>query len=192
MSIIHEALKKVQSNKAESKTLKQEPKPDSSVPVAKIAPLSPSQTESQTAMSDASAGKKPPTFMGITMWSFVIFALCSFTFYNLYQFIIHTTEMAVTKYSSASVHPFPAQNSTAPATPIVVTAESPKPIKIKKGEILLSGIVMMDGKDFALINKEFYEVGETVEGAKITKITDDGIEILQRGKARTIKVIRPE
>ena len=50
----------------------------------------------------------------------------------------------------------------------------------------------MDGKNFALINKEFYEAGEKVEGATITKISDDSIDILQKGKTRTIKVIRPE
>ena len=91
--------------------------------------------------------------------------------------------------------PTPNTPNTAAHTDLIVSLPMTEPVaapKIKKGEILLSGIVLMDGKNFALVNKEFYEVGEKVEGATITKITSDSIEILQKGKTRTIKVIRPE
>ena len=172
MSIIHEALKKVQSNRSETKTLK-----DPAVPSAPVAAAPKPMA--------AHAQKKPPTVTHLALWCLLIVGVCGFTFYNLYQFIMRTTEMAVAKYPAQTVSVSAPVAAPAP----VVQA---KPVPVKKGEILLSGIVLMDGKNFALINKEFYEVGETVEGATITKITVDSVEVLQKGKTRTIKVIRPD
>jgi type II secretory pathway component PulC len=184
MSIIHEALKKVQSSQSENKTLK-DPTATSSVhseltPVSNIKVVAPSV-------------KNPPTVITLALWSILIVGVCGFTFYNLYELKNRKSEMAATPYSPTLAQT-PLTQTTVVATQLPLIEQAPvvAPVKIKKGEILLSGIVIMDGKNFALVNKEFYEVGEKVEGATITKITSDSIEILQKGKTRTIKVIRPE
>ncbi len=180
MSIIHEALKKVQSNRSETKTLKDQAPPAT----AKSTPL-------PTGKATAPATPKPATLLGSSLWAAVIIILCGFTFYNLYELKTRKNELLAAKVPPVIEQALPAPITNAVVvTPIV--PPPPPPVKPKKGEILLSGIVLMDGKNFALINKEFYEVGEKVEGATITKITDDSIDILQKGKTRTIKVIRPE
>lgn len=160
MSIIHEALKKVQSNRSESPSIINKP------------------------ADDGKTFQKPTAFV-LLLWGSVIFILVGLTFYNLYEYTHRIKEMSSTKFyvPATTVSPMTA---AAPALAPGVSAP-----EAKKGELVLSGIVEMDGKSFALINKEFYEVGESVEGAKITKITPDSIEILQKGKTRTIKVLRP-
>lgn len=165
MSIIHEALKKVQSNRSESPSIINKP-------------------------ADNGKTFQKPTVFALLLWGSVIFILLGLTFYNLYEYTRRIKEMSATKFyvpvssrSATTVSPL-----TTPAPALAPSVSTPEP---KKGELILSGIVEMDGKSFALINKEFYEVGESVEGAKITKITPDSIEILQKGKTRTIKVLRP-
>lgn len=164
MSIIHEALKKVQSNRSEN------PSPTNK-PVAVEKPF-----------------QKPNAF-ALLLWGFTTFILVSLTFYNLYEYTRRTKEMSMTKFYVPASRP--ATLASAPDVATSALAPSVSAPEPKKGELVLSGIVEMDGKSFALINKEFYEVGESVEGAKITKITPDSIEILQKGKTRTIKVLRP-
>ncbi len=162
MSIIHEALKKAQL----------------------------SQPENKIHISKAPLTTENPSANNSVFWSCIILILCLATFYNLYQYVHRVNEIAATKFhdtkltiASSTITPLPVPIA------VVKTLKPPQP---QKGEIILSGIVEMDKKSFALINNEFYETGEMVQGAKITKITTDSIEILQKGQARTIKVLRPE
>jgi len=64
-----------------------------------------------------------------------------------------------------------------------------KPSKsYKPGELELSGTMMMDDKQVALINGEIYELGETVKGYQITGITLKNIELMKDGKKTQIDV----
>lgn len=193
MSIIHEALKKVQSNRTETQSVKDSvtlPVTNANRPAT---PLSNTKFTTKTP-----AARKPLTY-NILLWCFLILAISAVTFYNLYDFTVRTTEMSKANFASASVQPLTSQARHIPNTPAtqIITPELPEPIasqppQPQKGEILLTGIVFMDGKNFALINNEFYETGETVEDATITKITTDSVDIIQKGLSRTIKVLRPK
>ena len=67
----------------------------------------------------------------------------------------------------------------------IVARETAKIIKppekkqtYQKGELFLNGTMEMQGKTVALINDGIYEVGDTVDGKKITDIRMDGVELL--------------
>ncbi len=48
----------------------------------------------------------------------------------------------------------------------------------EKNELFLNGTMQMEGKTIALINDQIYEVGDSVNGKKITDIRLDGVELL--------------
>lgn len=158
MSIIHEALKKVQSDRSEN------------IPVLKPPP---GQTKTLP----------EPSGISIWLWAFLTTSLGAIGVYNFYQYTLITRQMATTKFYA----------SQAVVTPLAVEkpAVTPKPPQAKKDDLVLFGVVEMDGKNYALINNEFYEAGEKAAGRTITKITTDSIEILEKGKTKTIKVLRP-
>lgn len=186
MSIIHEALKKVQSQRSENTSAQ-----NNITPAQKRAPAE--SSISDTALNARPAIPKNLSTINKLLWSFLLFILLGFTFYNLYEYNVRITEIALTNSAITPVQP-PADkitDSTHPPETTVPITRIPTPSQPKKGELILSGVVEMDGKNFALINNEFYETGETVEGVKITRITTDSIDILQRNKHRTIKILRP-
>lgn len=150
MSIIHEALKKVQSNRSENK-----PQPQKSKSISRII---------------------------VALGAVLILIICGISGYQVIKLANRNSDTLAPVITNATI-------STSPTLPVV---NLPPPSRTKRGQIFLTGIVIMDGRNFALINDEFYEEGEKVEGAKITKITDDSVDILQKGKTRTIKVIRPD
>ncbi|MCB9772582.1 MAG: hypothetical protein H6754_08550 [Candidatus Omnitrophica bacterium] len=193
MSIIHEALKKVQSNRSETQSDKDTLTPPVKIQSRPAAPL-PKPAPTPTTV----VARKPFTY-NIFVWCFLILAISAVTFYNLYDFTVRTAGMSKTNFASTSIQPFPSQPSHTPNTPATQTITPqipapivPQPLQPQKGEILLTGIVFMDGKNFALINNEFYETGEMVEDGTITKITTDSVDITQNGLPRTIKVLRPK
>ena len=170
MSIIHEALKKVQSNQPDNKNIFiKPPTPKSSVPCA-----------SPKNILTAQKPMRRPLFL--LTGGLVLAALSGFSAYNLYLLSLSKSLVPTTNSNLVASGLPGAQRPNATITP-----KAPP-----KNELILSGIVQMDGKDFALINKEFYETGELVGEAKITKITAESIEILQNGKTQTIKVLRPQ
>ncbi len=159
MSIIHEALKKVQSNRSENTSIV-------------------NKTTANTTISPKQSN------LSMHWWILLVSALAGITIYNLYEYTLTSREMAITKFSAGQL---PVLSSET-----LGTTSLPKPPQPKKDELILSGVVEMDGKNFALINNEFYETGEKVSGRTITKITTDSIEVLEKGKTRTIKVLRPD
>ena len=54
--------------------------------------------------------------------------------------------------------------------------------------IALQGIMTRDDKQVALINDEIYEVGESVKGRKIIDIALDNVQILDHRKVKTLYV----
>lgn len=183
MSIIHDALKKVQSKRSENTTVQKK-----FAPVAKQPPTD--SIIADTALKPRLTVPQNSWAINRLLWSLLFVILLGFTFYNLYEYNVRTTEIAIA-HSSAQSLLDKNTNSIQPSVTPVAVAHTPTPPQPKKGELILSGVVEMDGKNFALINNEFYETGETVEGAKITRITTDSINILQKNKHRTIKILRP-
>ncbi len=178
MSIIHEALKKVQSNRAEKPISDDNSSPIKNPPLLK-----------NNLFVGNSTTSTPPRAKNINsiLWGWFIFALLFVTFYNLYEYRKQIEEAAKTKFSAQNLSE-PQPTKTTP----VLTSTLPTAVQPRKGEIILSGIVQMDDKDFALINNKFYEAGEVVDDALIKKITSDSVEIIQKEKTRIIKVLRPE
>lgn len=64
----------------------------------------------------------------------------------------------------------------------------PKKRTYKPGELVLNGTSLIDGKRVALINDEIYEVGETINGNKITSINLNRVELRNNEKTITLKV----
>jgi hypothetical protein len=186
MSIIHEALKKVQSERSENTKTQ-----NNITPTPKQAPAD--SIISSAALKTPAAVIKNFWTINKLLWALLLVILLGFTFYNLFAYNVRTTENAIASSAVASIKPPATANiaSIHPSTTTVPIARTPMPPQAKKGELILSGVVEMDGKNFALINNEFYETGETVEGARITRITNDSIDILQKNKERTIKILRP-
>lgn len=54
--------------------------------------------------------------------------------------------------------------------------------------IVIQGIMARDDKNVALINNEIYEVGQTIQGRKIISISADSIQVSHRGKIKTLQV----
>ncbi|MDP2653890.1 MAG: hypothetical protein Q8Q08_07660 [Candidatus Omnitrophota bacterium] len=54
--------------------------------------------------------------------------------------------------------------------------------------IVIKGIMAMGDRNVLLINDEVYEVGDSVQGKKIVKISLDRVEFLDRGRVRTFRV----
>ena len=55
-------------------------------------------------------------------------------------------------------------------------------------QIVIQGIMTKDEKNMALINDKIYEEGQTVMGKEIVSISLDSVQIKDRGKIKTLKV----
>ncbi|MCK5260093.1 MAG: hypothetical protein KAJ70_03440 [Candidatus Omnitrophica bacterium] len=64
----------------------------------------------------------------------------------------------------------------------------PKKRTYKPGELVLNGTSIIDGKRVALINDEIYEIGETINGKKVTNINLNQIELSDNEKIITLRV----
>jgi len=64
----------------------------------------------------------------------------------------------------------------------------PKKRKYKPGELILNGLSIIDGRRVALINDKIYEIGETIDGKKISSIGLNQVELRDDQKIITIKV----
>lgn len=196
MSIIHEALKKVQSNRSQNN--KEEillPKP----------PLQPAESASVQKIETPAVGpsakipaKKFP--FDLIVWGVVLTTLIGFLFFNLQEFMNRLTEIAAFNAApkpAATVIVVPPVTPSVAISPPVATVEAPPPApptppappKRQKGELVLYGITFMDGKEFALINDGIYQVGDDVEGAKIDRITNQSVIVTQKGKTKILKVL---
>jgi len=216
MSIIHEALKKVQSNRSQSKAPRSEiPTEDHTTQIfAEDGLLSrdkddvivpapePRSTERKPAKRTADPLPRPVAAntsvtaqkkafpLDIFLWSLLIAALGGFAFFNLQEF---TARIAVDRPAPAAVIPATPSETPAIAAPPVAAVAPAKAVpdvpKRQKGEVVLYGITVMDGKQFALINDGIYEVGDIVDGAEVTRITAQSVVVNQKGKTKILKVL---
>ncbi len=64
----------------------------------------------------------------------------------------------------------------------------PKTRVYKAGDLVLNGISLINGTKVALINDEIYQIGDTVNNKKITRIDRDTVELRNDEKIFTIKI----
>ncbi|MCK4882309.1 MAG: hypothetical protein KAS92_04730 [Candidatus Omnitrophica bacterium] len=69
-----------------------------------------------------------------------------------------------------------------------IAKRTPKKRTYKPGELVLNGTSLIDGKRVALINDEIYEIGETINGKKITSINLNQIKLSDNEKIITLRV----
>lgn len=177
MSIIHEALKKVQSDRLQNKeapaVLKEPEQPVTpAAPPVRPAPIS---TPERPQGPSPAVSKRSPVERFV--WSALIVSLAGFTFFNLAEL----TEQTVSTTQSATPS-LPSALQQAASTDLAASSRR------QKDNLILSGITLMDGKKFALINNGIYEVGDEVEDAVVTRITDKSVIVSQKGKTRILKV----
>ncbi len=184
MSIIHDALKKAQTN------LEKETGKSFSITDDKLY-----QTESIETLSKNISANNPAPIKSNPTKKILITGI----------FITILITVGSTLYSLWS------PNNTSLSIPTIVQINPPEPIRqIKKvthksttqpltpkiirkpvstAQILINGTMLMGGKHVALINGEIYEIGETVQNQKITNITLKNIEITNSlGEVTTLSV----
>jgi type II secretory pathway component PulC len=63
-------------------------------------------------------------------------------------------------------------------SPVVLPAKA-VPVEVKKvrPELTLNGVVVSPGQSYALINNKIIEQGETIEGLKVIRISNDNVEL---------------
>ena len=196
MSIINDALKKVQANMEQK----------NSIPFNKSTPPPPSQnpsgdfTQNRNQFTNAqvippapslSSIQKParPRIKQTILWSSVAFI----------WIILIPAMMLFFKKGNLK---FPAVRlSSTTGSAKTVKKSSPKKIKsiinpvtlMQKKEddaLKLTGILAMNNGRVALINSEIYEVGDTIKGARVSKIADDYVEIVKDGQLGILKIRR--
>ena len=186
MSIINDALKKVQQNIGNSgkKSSTETPFPlnqDTLPPPVRIPKsLFGKQSNTNLATKPLSVAEKAQsnssTIAAVAViseqrkYQKILVTLCGLICVTLICLIFYLF------YVFSTTHPNP--NPAAPA----VAAKPAKPID----PIVLQGIMVRDNKNVALINDEIYEVGESVKGRKILNIDEDKVQILDHRKVRTL------
>ncbi len=186
MSIIHDALKKVQDKNAREAHAK-----------------SPAPTPPPAAQTTTSAAVTRPDrenrlvilLLGTLIIGILIFAIIT----NMpkrptEQVIITASQIPITNRQPVPQLP-PAQK------PLAATAPAPAPLPAQPkaspedpfAMLRVEGIMDMGGeKKVALINGNIYEEGQTIYGRIIAQITLDSVTIVDDGKKRTFPVNPPK
>jgi type II secretory pathway component PulC len=107
----------------------------------------------------------------------VVFLLAALTI-GIGLFKTLTTRHTPTKQQSSS-------SSTSLTTSVIPEIQQaalvPAPLEDEK-LIQLTGIALMEGKNFAIINGNVFQEGDKVGGAKLVKITKDAVTIDREGR----------
>ncbi len=190
MSIIHDALKKVQqglNSKSGETGVIEEPVQEIEV----LPPANPSSTE-----------EKPPeqnkfkTFLAI-LCALVITAGSLFYIWQQLQINVPKVQVFTRNSINKLIHKIKPNDK--PAGPVELkslaqltitpeksknsTAGKPAPVTFN-----IHGIMANGTGNLALINDQVYEAGDMIDGAKITKINLDSITIINNGEEQTIPV----
>jgi hypothetical protein len=183
MSIIHDALKKVQTDL----TRKNDSLPPAAVQKTEKREtlISPKVEMSRTPCSPAS----PQVRQTRSAWNFskdIIFLASGFfiLLFGWGHFIQPLTITALPPTESA--YQTPEHNSHPPAS------TAPEPVIPEEQPLVVSGIMAMDDKHVALINDAIYEAGEEIEGQRILEITMEKVRIfdIEKGEIKTLKVTK--
>jgi len=188
MSIINDALKKAQlSFKKKDDSPEKKPEPQASQSALNVYERFYKNQQDLKNVAAASrdskhnpSGKKTPKLQSTKKWIqissaaiiFLLFAYGSFFFLSWYKptrNFFHSIEKSSTSRTRSA-------------------QQAPKKRKYKPGELVLNGTSLIDGKRVALINDEIYEIGEMVNGKKITSINLNQIELLDNETIITLKV----
>lgn len=181
MSIIADALKKVQVNLEKNRVQKAEAKPApvqrDAAPVRKISPppeappfRTPDISHSETTSSIERPAKKIGKKKEIAL---IIF--CS------------TVCLALTILLGIVVVRF-VQSRAVPVAPASTPAAAQAPKAYSGNEYLIEGIMSMEDKSVVLINNQIHEVGDQVGPFTITGIAPDHITVDENGRTRILKV----
>ncbi|MBF0388104.1 MAG: hypothetical protein HQL20_09680 [Candidatus Omnitrophica bacterium] len=184
MSIIHDALKKVQSK----------------TPSPVVTP--PAPANAATSVPGKGPTGNAPTDNSWSSLTILMAAVLTVAVVVIFAVILKLAN-DTTKHAPRAVIPTstePAANtqkipavtdSTGPSTPATVPqpAEPPatKPLA-KNNSLKIEGVMDMGGKMVALINGEVYEEGQTVSGNLITMITFDSITIMENGTKKVLPI----
>jgi len=76
------------------------------------------------------------------------------------------------------------QTTLPPRIPVI----SPKTQAEEKPKIVIKGIMKMDDQTLALINDNIYQEGDVINDITVTEITSNSVTILDNGKLKTLKV----
>ncbi|VAW12670.1 hypothetical protein MNBD_BACTEROID05-845 [hydrothermal vent metagenome] len=187
MSIIHDALKKAQTN------LEKETGKSFSITDDKLYQTESIETLSENISANNRPQEKPNSTKKILLTGIFITLLIttSIAIYSLWS---------PNKNTSLSLPTIVQINSPEPIKPIKnvtdkITARPQTPKRVirkpisNNSQILINGTMLMGGKHVALINGEIYEVGETIQNQKITNITLKNVEITNSlGEVTTLSV----
>lgn len=181
MSIINDALKKVQENMENPASNEPSPATPEQPPRASIYPIG-----RNTAKEAAASGKKskePAQVQKSKTPQLLLMLLITMGAFAAYQ--IKTNPDLIKKIKRTSI-PIPQVIKNIPAT---TPKPKPAPVEVyEPGEIVVKGTMNSGDKWMALINGKIYEVGETIEGNYITTITLDGIEVTRGDSKKFISV----
>lgn len=168
MSIIHDALKKTQSNLA--KTDQPQPSPKKEDPNKKIIkPLDISSEQKPPPLPSKSKGKK-------------------YFFLSLIFFLLIVVSLPLWKTVKFPTKTIPTAIDNISPTKILQSISLPEIKKPTETNLILSGTMMMDSKRVALINNEIYELGEYINGMKIININLKKVDLLNKDDIITLHV----
>jgi hypothetical protein len=208
MSIINDALKKTQDSlEKKDPVADSEEKPsgeiqtaasrwerppaENNTPALASAPQSAPETASapaQKPQTDPAASSRSQTDnfsrpKWKTALSLVLYLIIVAGSLGLLVYMFNTFIKPKANTRAAVLPPTPIQRPVQPQTQKPAIA----PI-VLPGQIEVNGIMTMDDKNVALINNEIREVGDTVNGMKITAITIDSVEVLDGEQVKTFSV----
>ena len=191
MSIINDALKKAQSSfKKTDKTPAEEKKqknPADQSTLNVYEKLYKKQADQQNAsvpgknQKEKEADKKTSTLRSAKRWikTFAVVSVCLLLLSGSFFFIARLQPVRDFFHSVK-------KNRVSSRT--YIASQAPKIRTYKPGELILNGTSLIDGKRVALINDEIYEVGEVINGKKITSINLNKIELRDNEKIITLRV----
>jgi hypothetical protein len=165
MSIIYEALKKVEKSQTEASPI-----------LAPAKPKSPAQTNK----------------IKLKYAAIYLFALVVGIFIANIIFGIINSKPVITSQQKIQPPPTPAPASAfIPAPKPAAAIKSPEPIAAKKAEpqaeeLVLNGLFFSEDKGYALINNRILKEGDEINGATVKRITLEGAELEFKGA--TIKL----
>lgn len=105
---------------------------------------------------------------------------------------------AMAKASNTAVQlPHVEEKTIPPVETVSASAPSPsvspspaKPVRAQgQSRLIINGIMTQGEKNLVLIDGQIYEEGDSVDGVKILKITPKGVNILENGEERFLKVV---
>jgi type II secretory pathway component PulC len=196
MSIIHDALKKVQ----QGRNPKTPSTPETDYLYDTLSPDQKAEQADQASIKNnapkPSVVKKINSLLAMLCAILITIAIFGFIFQQFRQDIPKFTKWIRVSYcqllhkkilpdfqtrAPEDLKPLAQLTVSAPAASN--TAKTPPPLTLN-----IHGVMANDSGNLVLINDRVYQEGDTVEGAKIVKINLDSITIINDGKEETISV----